>query len=150
MLTSVPHLPISNKHRVKNVMLVLSLSLSVHLPAVAAPVASEAEIAFNHEVLECASYYQISSNAISQMNAPQMKVVGERLLQSSLDAITLAEKYQSKEQVANTLSSVKEKQLASLPNSKSLGGLMGKYKDRCKSLLADPQQRLDYWTMATM
>ncbi|RTR39827.1 hypothetical protein EKG38_06965 [Shewanella canadensis] len=125
--------------------------MSVHLPAAAAaPEASEAEIAFNHEVLECASYYQISSNAISQMNAPQMKVVGERLLQSSLDAIALAEKYQSKEQVANTLSSVKEKQLASLPNSKSLGGLMGKYKDRCKSLLADPQQRLDYWTMATM
>ncbi|WP_246028487.1 hypothetical protein [Shewanella atlantica] len=122
----------------------------VQLPAVAAPVASEAEIAFNGEVLECASYYQISSDAISNMNAPQMKAVGERLLQSSLDAIALAEKYQSKEQVADTLSSVKEKQLASLPNSKSLGGLMGKYKDRCKSLLAEPQKRLDYWTMATM
>jgi len=150
MLTSVTHLPMSNKHRVKTVMLVLSLSLPLSGAMAAAPIASEAEIAFNHEVLECASYYQISSNAISQMNAPQMKVVGERLLQSSLDAIALAEKYQSKEQVEDILSSVKEKQLASLPNSKSLGGLMGKYKDRCKSLLAEPQKRLDYWTMATM
>ncbi|WP_299789878.1 hypothetical protein [uncultured Shewanella sp.] len=122
----------------------------VQLPAVAAPEASEAEIAFNREVLECASYYQISSDAISQMNAPQMKAVGERLLKSSIDAVALAEKYQSKQQVADTLASVKEQQLAALPNSKSLGGLMGKYKERCKSLLADPQRRLEYWTMATM
>lgn len=150
MQTSASYSQTANKSGVRNGLLLLSLSLMVQLPAVAAPVASEAEIAFNNEVLECASYYQISSDAISQMNAPQMKVVGERLSQSSLDAIALAEKYQSKEQVAETLSSVKEKQLASLPNSKSLGGLMGKYKDRCKSLLADPQKRLDYWTMATM
>jgi|GEM_PF-967643 len=150
MQTSVSHPSTANKHRIKHGLLVLSLSLMIQLPAVAAPQASEAEIAFNHEVLECASYYQISSNAISNMNAPQMKVVGERLLQSSLDAVALAEKYQSKEQVADTLSSVKQKQLASLPSSKSLRGLMGKYKDSCKSLLAEPQQRLDYWTMATM
>ncbi|ABV37349.1 conserved hypothetical protein [Shewanella sediminis HAW-EB3] len=150
MQTSASYLQTANKSGVRNGLLLLSLSLMVQLPAVAAPMASEAEIAFNHEVLECASYYQISSDAISQMNAPQMKVVGERLLHSSQDAIALAEKYQSKDQVADTLSSIREKQLASLPNSKSLGGLMGKYKDRCKSLLAEPQKRLDYWTMATM
>ncbi|WP_375335718.1 hypothetical protein [Shewanella sp. VB17] len=111
---------------------------------------SEAELAFNHEVLECASYYQISSNAIASMNVPQMKAVGDRLLVSAEQAVGLAEQYQNKNQVSSTLAAIKDKQLSSLPSDKSLASLMGKYKVTCQSLLAEPQKRLDYWIMATM
>ena len=126
----------------------VGLLLSAAVMATSNP--SEAEVAFNNEVLECASYYQISSSAIANMNAPQMQAVGDRLLNSSKQAVTLAQQYQSKEDVESKLSEIKEKQLASLPNSKSLGSLIGKYKVSCKTLLATPQKRLDYWIMATM
>lgn len=128
--------------------LILPLLCLAPLTASAAP--SEAEIIFSNEVIECASYYQISSDAIAAMNAPQMQVVGERLKSSSAKAISIAQEYQAKEDVADVLSNVQQKQLASLPDNKSLRDLMGKYKDSCKTLLAEPQQRLDYWIMATM
>lgn len=131
-------------------LIAVPVGLLLSASAMATSNPSEAEVAFNKEVLECASYYQISSNAIASMNAPQMKSVGDRLFNSSVQAVELAQQYQSKEAVASSLSLIKEKQLASLPNSKSLGGLMGKYKVACKSLLAEPQKRLDYWVMATM
>ncbi|GIU42758.1 hypothetical protein [Shewanella algidipiscicola] len=124
---------------------VFSLSAS----ATQAP-ASEAEIAFNQEVLQCAAYYHIASDAISNMDAPQMKPVGERLKQSGEAALTLAKQYQSEAQVEQLLQQAIAKQQASLPNNKSLGGLMGRYKTPCQNLLANPQQRLDYWIMATM
>nr|WP_179024442.1 hypothetical protein [Shewanella sp. Scap07] len=118
--------------------------------AVQAKQASDAEVAFNKEVLECAAYYEIASDAIANMNAPQMAAVGERLKQSSQQAVTLAKQYQAEADVEKVLASQKQAQLDSLPNNKALGRLMGKYKEPCKSLLAEPQKRLDYWIMATM
>ncbi|MCE9678922.1 hypothetical protein LZP69_06945 [Shewanella sp. AS1] len=112
--------------------------------------ASEAEVAFNKEVLQCAAYYHIASGAISQMNAPQMKAVGERLKQSELDAVKLAKQYQTEAEVDALLDKTIAEQQASLPSNKNLGALMGRYKQPCQELLANPQQRLDYWIMATM
>lgn len=111
---------------------------------------SEAEIMFNKEVIECASYYQIASEAIAKMDAPQMQTVGKRLKGTSLEAIALAKNYQSDEAVSDLLSDIQQAQLATLPENKNLGKLMNKYKDSCKTLLAEPQKRLDYWIMATM
>lgn len=133
---------------VQTTLMSLPLVLLVQTSVKAAP--SEAEIIFSNEVIECASYYQISSDAIAKMDAPQMKAVGDRLKNTSIEALTLAQKYQSDEAVADVLSEVQQKQLAALPDNKSLGKLMGQYKDSCKSLLAEPQKRLDYWIMATM
>lgn len=116
--------------------------------AVAAP--SEAELAFNKEVLECAAYYQIASETIAGMNAPQMKPVGERLKQSGQDAVTLAKKYQDADKVEQQLAATIADQRASLPSNNNLGSLMGRYKGPCQKLMANPQQRLDYWIMATM
>lgn len=112
--------------------------------------AGAAEDAFTDELLDCAAYYQISSEAISAMNAPQMQAVGERLKTSAVDAIALAKKYQSAAQVDAGLEKARDNQIKSLAGSSNLGGLMAKYKDQCKQVLADPQKRLDYWTMATM
>ncbi len=112
--------------------------------------ASEAEIAFNKEVLECAAYYQIASDAIANMNAPQMAAVGDRLKKSGQDAITLAKNYQSEEEVNNLLTQTLAAHEADLPDNKNLGGLMRRYKEPCQNLLANPQQRMDYWIMATM
>ncbi|WP_442802060.1 MULTISPECIES: hypothetical protein [unclassified Shewanella] len=139
-----------NSGRMLTTRSLIAVPLLLSASAMATSNPSEEEVAFNNEVLECASYYQISSNAIASMNAPQMKAVGDRLLNSSVQAIELAEQYQNKDVVASSLLQIKEQQLASLPNNKSLGSLMGKYKVACKSLLAEPQKRLDYWIMATM
>ncbi|MCL1159312.1 hypothetical protein K8B83_15005 [Shewanella inventionis] len=109
-----------------------------------------AEKAFTDELVECAAYYQISSEAISAMNAPQMMAVGERLKTSATDAITLAGKYRSPEQVDKDVVTAKQKQIEKLAGSNNLGALMTQYKDSCKSLVAEPQKRLDYWIMATM
>ncbi|QYJ87639.1 hypothetical protein K0I73_08115 [Shewanella mesophila] len=112
--------------------------------------ASDAEVAFNKEVLQCAAYYHIASDAIGNMNAPQMQAVGERLKKSGEDAIVLAKKYQTDAEVEALLEKSIAEQQASLPSNKNLGGLMSRYKSPCQSLLANPQQRLDYWIMATM
>ncbi|MGL4615728.1 MAG: hypothetical protein ACRCVV_17915 [Shewanella sp.] len=112
--------------------------------------ASEAEKAFSQELIECAAYYQISSDAIAGMNAPQMQVVGERLKTAKIEAENLAKKYQPQAEVTAAIADAKASQLQSLGGSSNLGPLMGKYKDQCQSLLADPQKRLDYWIMATM
>ncbi|MCG9696446.1 hypothetical protein [Shewanella sp. Isolate11] len=115
-----------------------------------ASAASDAEVAFNKEVLECAAYYQIASDAIGKMNAPQMQAVGERLKKSGQDAVTIAKKYQSEAEVNSLLEQTIAKQEAQLPDNKNLGVLMRRYKEPCQSLLANPQQRMDYWIMATM
>ncbi|TVP16117.1 hypothetical protein [Shewanella sp. KCT] len=128
--------------------LTLSLFALMANSAVAAP--SEAELAFNKEVLECAAYYQIASETISGMNAPQMKPVGERLKQSGADAVTLAKKYQDADKVEQQLAATVAEQKASLPSNHNLGSLMNRYKGPCQKLMANPQERLDYWIMATM
>tara|TARA_R110002033_G_scaffold29178_2_gene65540 strand:- start:3103 stop:3462 length:360 start_codon:yes stop_codon:yes gene_type:complete len=109
-----------------------------------------AEKAFTDELLECAAYYQISSEAIAAMNAPQMKAVGDRLKTSAIDAVAIAGKYRAPEQVEKDVVAAKQKQIDKLVGSNNLGALMSKYKDSCKSIVTDPQKRLDYWIMATM
>lgn len=112
--------------------------------------AGPAEDAFTTEVLECAAYYQISSEAIKSMDAPQMQAVGERLAQSAVTAMDLAKKYHTVNQVEEQLAKVREAQIQSMAGSSSLANLMAKYKDECKLLIDEPQKRLDYWFMATM
>ncbi|MEM6191196.1 hypothetical protein [Shewanella scandinavica] len=112
--------------------------------------ADEAKKAFSKEAIECAAYYQISSEAIGAMNAPQMQAVGERLKSSKIESENLAKKYSSEAEVTQAVADAKARQIESLGGSSNLGALMGKYKEECKNLLADPQKRLDYWTMATM
>ncbi len=112
--------------------------------------ASEAEMAFNKEALECAAYYQIASDAIVNMNAPQMAAVGDRLKKSAQDAVNLAKNYQPEDEVNSQLEQTLAKHEAELPENKNLGGLMRRYKEPCQNLLANPQQRMDYWIMATM
>ncbi|WP_297892618.1 hypothetical protein [Shewanella sp.] len=123
---------------------------SLALSASTAVWADEAEKAFSQEAIECAAYYQVSSEAISAMNAPQMQAVGERLKSSKIEAENLAKKYQTETEVTQAVADAKARQIESLGGSSNLGALMGKYKEECKNLLADPQKRLDYWTMATM
>lgn len=112
--------------------------------------AQEAEQKFGDELADCAAYYQIASETISSMNAPQMKAVGDRLRVSGTQAVELAQKYKSEADVMSSVSKAKAKQIASLNGSSNLGILMGKYKDSCKNILAEPTKRLDYWVMATM
>ncbi|NMH64264.1 hypothetical protein [Shewanella salipaludis] len=119
------------------------LSLSVQA-------ANEAEIAFSNELIECAAYYQISSEAIAAMNAPQMQAVGERLKTSAADAVALASQYRPAAVVTQAVADAKAKQIQTLAGSSSLASLMGQYKDRCKTVLGNPEKRLDYWSMATM
>lgn len=112
--------------------------------------AQEAEEKFSLELADCAAYYQIATETISSMNAPQMKAVGDRLKASGEQAVEIAKKYDSEVNVVKRIKQAKEKQIASLNGSSNLGLLMGKYKDSCKRILEEPSKRLDYWVMATM
>jgi hypothetical protein len=109
-----------------------------------------AEKALTDELIECAAYYQISSEAIGAMNAPQMKAVGDRLKISAIDAVAIAGKYRAPAKVETDVSEAKQQQIDKLAGSNNLGALMSKYKDSCKSIVTNPQKRLDFWTMATM
>ena len=126
-----------------------TLTLAVTLTSFAA-FAGDAEDALTKELTECAAYYQIASSAIAAMNAPQMQAVGERLKASGEQALEIANKYQTEEYVNQALVEATKQHKASMPNSKSLGPLMGKYKESCKVVISQPEKRLDYWTMATM
>lgn len=112
--------------------------------------AGEAEEAFVSELADCAAYYHIASDAIAAMDAPQMAAVAQRLKLSGEQTKALAKQFQTEEQVSTAITLAAEKHRATMPNAKSLGPLMGKYKETCKSILAEPEQRLDYWTMVTM
>ncbi|QSX42177.1 hypothetical protein [Shewanella cyperi] len=127
-----------------------ALTLAVFFLSVGAH-AGEAEQALANELVDCAAYYQISSEAISAMkDAPQMQVVGERLKQSATDTLSLAGKYAEGSDVDAMLKEARERQVASLAGSSSLATLMAKYKDQCKDILANPEARLDYWVMSKM
>ncbi|ABL99673.1 hypothetical protein SHAM105786_14610 [Shewanella amazonensis] len=123
----------------------LGLTAAISVPALA----GEAEKALAGELLECAAYYQISSEAIAAMNAPQMQAVGERLKASADESLALAGKYYEGD-VDAALKDTRDRQIASMAGSSSLGNLMAKYKESCKTLLANPNARLEYWQMATM
>lgn len=129
----------------KQTMLTLAI-----LVAAGSALADEAEKALANELLDCTAYYQISSEAIAAMNAPQMQAVGERLKQSATDSYTLAGKYYGDGDLDAALKSAREKQIESMAGSSSLGNLMAKYKESCKAIMADPESRLSYWQMATM
>ncbi|WP_258405675.1 hypothetical protein [Shewanella zhangzhouensis] len=124
----------------------LGLTAAISLPALA----GEAEKALAGELLECAAYYQISSEAIAAMNAPQMQAVGERLKASADESLALAGKYYGEGDLDAALKDTRDRQIASMAGSSSLGNLMAKYKESCKTLLANPNARLEYWQMATM
>lgn len=64
----------------------LSVFAAIGLFSSATALAGSAEEAFSAELQQCAAYYQISSEAIAAMNAPQMAAVGDRLKQSAKDA----------------------------------------------------------------
>lgn len=76
--------------------------------------ADEAEKAFSKEAIECAAYYQISSEAIGAMNAPQMQAVGERLKSSKIESENLAKKYSSEAEVTQAVADAKARQIESL------------------------------------
>ncbi len=86
-------------------------------------------------LVQCAAYYQIASNAIAGMNAPQMQAVGQRLQQSALTAEQRAADLGGEKPAKTAIAQAKQAQLASLPDPNSLGPLMGKYKTRCQSLM---------------
>jgi hypothetical protein len=143
---------------VKHTLSALGLFALMGLPVcaaedIAAPnitTQNKAEAAFSDELIQCAAYYQISSAAITAMNAPQMQAVGERLASSAVETLTLAKQYASETEVAAQLEATKAEQVSRMSNASDLAALMGQYKDKCKTLVAEPQQRLDYWYMATM
>ncbi|MBO2641893.1 hypothetical protein [Shewanella algae] len=129
---------------------VLSVVAAIGLFSSATALAGFAEEAFSAELQQCAAYYQISSEAIAAMNAPQMAAVGDRLKQSAKDAEALAAQYSSAQDAEKGVAAARAEMLETMGNSKSLGGLMSQYKDSCKTILAEPQKRLDYWIMANM
>lgn len=129
----------------KQALLALALTITT-----GAAQADEAEKALAGELLDCTAYYQISSEAIAAMNAPQMQAVGDRLKQSATDAYSLAGKYFGEGDLEAALQAARDKQIASMAGSSSLGNLMAKYKESCKVLVANPESRLEYWQMATM
>ena len=112
--------------------------------------AGEAETAFAGELLDCAAYYQIASEAIAAVNSPQMAAVGERLKNQATEANSLASRYMPAEQLAQASEQARQKQILTMKDSRDLGGLMARYKDKCKQIMADPDARLEYWVMATM
>ncbi|SDJ11753.1 hypothetical protein SAMN04488540_10552 [Ferrimonas sediminum] len=91
--------------------------------------------ALHDQLVQCAAYYQIASEAIAGMNAPQMKAVGERLAQSAATAESRISALSGEQQASARIASAKQAQLASLPSASSLGPLMGRYKQPCQSLL---------------
>ncbi|WP_025819715.1 hypothetical protein [Shewanella marina] len=112
--------------------------------------ANEATDKFVNELLNCSAYYQITSQALSQLDAPQMKNVAQRLSQDADKALELAQQYQPDSNLTESLAQAKQAQIATMKNAKDLGHLMARYKDSCKTSITDPQARLDYWSMATM
>ncbi|MFQ6370481.1 hypothetical protein [Shewanella sp. YIC-542] len=111
--------------------------------------AEEAPQAFVSELHQCAAYYQLGSQMVAAMNAPQMAAVGDRLANNAKTAKRLAAKYMPAPAVEQAVNSETERMMQST-GGQGMGALMRQYKDKCQSLLDDPQKRLDYWVMATM
>ncbi|MCL1075059.1 hypothetical protein [Shewanella dokdonensis] len=111
--------------------------------------AGEAEQAFTDELHQCAAYYQLGSQMVAAMNAPQMAAVGERLQTNAKTAEQLAAKYESADATQQAVAKATEQMMQST-GGKGMGALMQQYKDKCQEILNDPQKRLDYWVMAKM
>ena len=100
------------------------------------------------EAVSCASYYQISSHALDEMNVPQMKSIAEKLKLAEKQAVKLALKYNPN--AKNDLIMVKKQQMNAMKNSTGLKNMISKYRSKCMALLSDPQKRLEYWQMILM
>ncbi|MBO1270744.1 hypothetical protein J3L11_03665 [Shewanella sp. 4t3-1-2LB] len=111
--------------------------------------AGEAEQAFTGELHQCAAYYQLGSQMVAAMNAPQMAAVGERLKNNAKEAEQLAAKYEAVDATQQAVAKATEQMMQST-GGKGMGALMQQYKDKCQEILNDPQKRLDYWVMAKM
>ncbi|WP_133407416.1 hypothetical protein [Parashewanella tropica] len=101
-----------------------------------------------NELVQCAAYYQISSNILSDMNAPRMKGVAEKLKTQYKASMDLANKYD--EHAIDKFDVAKATLLSVLPNKQNLSELMAAYKDKCPMIISDPEKRLSYWQMADM
>ncbi len=110
--------------------------------------AESPEMKFAHEALTCASYYQISSHALSEMNVPQMKNIAERLKKAEKQAYQIALKYDKS--ADKNFSIVKQQQMNDMKNSTGLKELISKYRSTCMELVSDPNKRLEYWEIALM
>ncbi|MGI2261259.1 hypothetical protein [Shewanella sp. GXUN23E] len=115
-----------------------------------AAMADEAERAFATELLDCSAYYQIASEAVASMNSPQMASVASRLSSQAEESKALAATYLPADELIQALDAARQKQILSMKDAKDLAGLMATHKEQCKSILADPKARLEYWAMATM
>ncbi|MCL1039716.1 hypothetical protein L2750_21655 [Shewanella submarina] len=112
--------------------------------------AGEAEQAFTGELMDCAAYYQIASEAIAAVDSPQMAAVSSRLKSQATEAQNLAGQYLGAEALAEALEQARQNKIMTMKDASDLRGLMATYKDKCKAIMADPKARLDYWIMATM
>lgn len=113
-------------------------------------IAETAEKAFATELLDCAAYYQIASEAIAAVNSPQMAAVSSRLKSQGAEAESLAGKYLTADELPAAMEQARQNKIMTMKDASDLRGLMATYKDKCKAILADPGARLDYWVMAKM
>ena len=76
--------------------------------------ADEAKQALANELLECTAYYQIASEALASLNAPQMAAVGEKLKLSATQAQALAGQYMPVQALPDALAQVRQKQILTM------------------------------------
>ncbi|SHG76832.1 hypothetical protein [Ferrimonas marina] len=86
-------------------------------------------------LLECAAYYELSTETINRMQVPQMMPVAGRLAQSAAKARELLRGTMSETEVNEAIAQAKDQQLASLPDPNSLRPLMAQYQEPCKAAL---------------
>lgn len=108
-------------------------------------VGTDAEQNLQQESVECAAYYQLASEAMAKMNAPQMQMVAKRMKSSEAIAKNVAGEYFESEQVTSLISHARDQHLDLVPGPDALGPLMERYKSSCSSLIKSPEQRLEFW-----
>ncbi|WP_133309566.1 hypothetical protein [Parashewanella spongiae] len=101
-----------------------------------------------NEVIQCASYYKISSDALIAMNAPQMKGIADKLKLSHQKSLELALKYDKS--ATSKFAEIENQQIAEMKASSGLRELMNQYRTKCQQILAAPDERLKYWQMVEM
>lgn len=129
---------------------VLFIFISVCLSAPVYADAKFAKIEFSKELISCATYYQISSEALVSMSSPQMQEVGKKLKLSASVLVYLARKLRPEMDFLPQLDEAREEQIGLMMHTKSLNGLRGKYQSLCQDILENPGKRFNYWMMATI
>ncbi|MBY5920620.1 hypothetical protein [Ferrimonas balearica] len=110
-----------------------------------APQAQTAESRWVDEAIQCAAYYDLSAQTLAGMDVPQMAAVAGRLAESAEQARTLAQSRLDADSVTQRILAAQSSMRAEMPDARSLGTLMGRYKGPCQSLMSDPTARLAYW-----